>query len=111
MHLREGEPQARAVAAAVGGIVGAGLMGGTGYSHGTSVATGAFAGAVLLGTLCYGVAAGTMSAVTLCAVLFGLFFCMIGPGCDDYGGTAAVPAALFGAFIGWLFIGRRRPDD
>ena len=109
MHRREGEPQVRAVAAAVGGIVGAGLMGGTGYTHGTSVATGAFAGAELLGALCYGVAARTMSAVTLCAVLFGLFFCMIGPGYDDYGGTAAVPAAPFGALIGWLFFGRRRP--
>ncbi|SIO34198.1 hypothetical protein SAMN05444166_3930 [Singulisphaera sp. GP187] len=110
MHPRKGKPQVRAVAAAVGGIVGAGLMGGTGYTHGTSVTTGAFAGAVLLGALCYGVAAGAMSAVTLCAVLSGLFFCMIGPGCDDYGGNTALPAALFGGFIGWLVFGRRRPD-
>jgi len=84
-------------------------MGGIGYTHGTSMATGACAGAMLLGALCYGVAAGTMSAVTLCAVLSGLFFCMIGPGCDDYAGITAVPAALFGAFIGRLFFGRRRP--
>ncbi len=27
----------------------------------------------------------------------------IGPGCDDYEGITVVPAALFGAFIGWLF--------
>jgi hypothetical protein len=80
MHRRRAEPHVRAVAAAVGGIVGAGLMGGIGYTHGTSMVTGVVAGAVLLGALCYGVAAGTMSAVTLCAVLSGLFFCMIGPG-------------------------------
>ena len=65
---------------------------------------------MLLGVLGYGVAAGTMSAVTVCAVLSGLFFCMIGPGCDDDAGIAAVPAALFGAFIGWLFFRRRRGD-
>ena len=110
MHRREGGPQVRAAAAVAGGIVGVGLMGGIAYTHGTSMATGGFAGAVLLGALGYGVAAGTTSAVTLCAVIFGLFFCMIGPGCDDYGGNAAVPAALFGAFIGWLFWGRRRSD-
>jgi hypothetical protein len=67
-----------------------------------------FAGAVLIGFLCHGVAAGTMSAVTLRAVLSGLFFAMIAPGADDYGGNAVLPAALFGAFIGWLFFGRRR---
>jgi hypothetical protein len=110
MHRRRAEPHVRAVAAAVGGIVGAGLMGGIGYTHGTSMVTGVVAGAVLLGALCYGVAAGTMSAGTLCAVLSGLFFCMIGPGCDDYAGVAVVPAALFGACIGWLFFERRRRD-
>jgi hypothetical protein len=51
-----------------------------------------------------------MSPVTLCAVLFALFFCMIGPGCDDYGGNAAIPAAVVGAVIGRLFFGRRRHD-
>lgn len=53
-------------------------------------------------TLGYGVAAGTMSIVSLNAVLFGLFFAMIGPGCDDYEGITVVPVALFGAFISWL---------
>jgi hypothetical protein len=43
-------------------------------------------------------------------VLSGLFFCMIGPGCDDYARVAVVPAALFGACIGWLFFERRRRD-
>ncbi|APW61632.1 hypothetical protein [Paludisphaera borealis] len=108
MQLLECKPQLRAVAALVGCIVGAGLMGGVGYTHRTSVATGAFAGAVLLGMLCHGVAAGTMSAATLCAVLFGLFFAMVGPGYDDYSGIMVIPMALFGAIIGWLFFGRRR---
>jgi hypothetical protein len=36
---------------------------------------------------------------------------MIGPGCDDYEGIVAVPAALFGAFIGWLFQSRRPLDS
>jgi hypothetical protein len=63
---------------------------------------GFLAGALGVGTLGYGVAAGTMSIVTFSAVLFGLFFAMIGPGCDDYEGIIVVPAALFGAFISWL---------
>ena len=32
MHRRRAEPHVRAIAAAVGGIVGAGLMGGIGYA-------------------------------------------------------------------------------
>jgi hypothetical protein len=85
-------------------------MGGIGYTHGSDIAVGAVAGAVLVGALGYGVATGTMSPATLSAVLFALFFCMIGPGCDDYGGSAAIPAAVFGACIGRLFFGRRRCD-
>jgi hypothetical protein len=110
MPRRGGTPRSRAVAATVGGLVGAGLMSGIGYTHTSSMSTGALAGAVLIGTLGYGVSAGTMSPVTLCAVLFALVFCMIGPGCDDYGRNAAIPAAIFGVFIGWLFFGRRRRD-
>jgi hypothetical protein len=86
------------------------MMCGIAYTHGSDMALGALAGAVLVGGLGYGVAAGTMSVVTLSAVLFGLFFGVIGPGCDDYGGSAVVPAALFGAFIGWLFRSRCRFD-
>jgi hypothetical protein len=108
MPRRYGTTRGRVAAAAVGGLVGAGLMGGIGYTHGSNIAVGAVAGAPLVGGLAFGVASGIMSPVTLCAVLFALFFCMIGPGCDDYGGNAAVPAAIFGAFIGWLFFGRRR---
>jgi hypothetical protein len=83
-------------------------MGGIAYTHGSNLAVGAVAGRVLVGALGHEVATGTMSPVTLSAVLFALFFCMIGPGCDDYGGNAAIPAALLGAFIGWVFFGRRR---
>ena len=100
---RDGTPLSRAVAATFGGLVGGGLLGGISYTHGSDVALGAIAGVALVGVLGYGVEAGTMSPVTLCAVLFALFFCMIGPGCDDYGGIAAIPAALFGALIGRLF--------
>ncbi len=78
-------------------------MCGVAYSHGSNMVTGSVAGALCIGTLGYGVAAGTMSIVTLGAVLFGLFFAMIGPGCDDYAGITVVPAALFGAFISWPF--------
>ena len=48
-----------------------------------------------------------MSPVTCFAVLFALFFCMIGPGCDDYAGVAAFPEAALGGCIGWLFFGHR----
>jgi cell division protein FtsX len=78
-------------------------MSGVAYSHGSNMVMGALAGALGFGTLGYGVAAGTMSVVMLSAVLFGLFFGMIGPGCDDYEGITVVPAAVFGVFISWLF--------
>lgn len=72
-----------AAAALAGAIIGGGLMCGIAYTHGTDMKLGALAGAVLVGALGYGVEAGTMSRVTHCSVLFGLFFCMIGPGFDD----------------------------
>jgi hypothetical protein len=102
MKQAVGMPPGRAVATLAGAIIGSGLMCGIAYTHGSDLVLGALAGAVLIGALGYGVEAGTMSVVTLSAVLFGLFFCMIGPGCDDFGGTAVLPAALFGAAIGWL---------
>ena len=83
-------------------------MCGVAYSHGSNMAVGAVAGALSVGALGYGVAAGTMSVVALSAVLSGLFFGMIGPGCDDYAGITVMPAALFGAFIGWQLHGRRK---
>lgn len=101
-------PRRRAAASALGGLVGAGLMGGIGYTHGSSIPVGFLAGALFVGGLAYGVATGIASPVTLCAVLFALFFSMIGPGADDFGGSVAVPAAICGACIGWLFFGRRR---
>src|SRR5262249_3801556 len=102
MKRAVGIPASRAAATLAGAIIGSGLMCGIAYTHGSDMVLGALAGAVLIGALGYGVEAGTMSVVTLSAVLFGLFFCMIGPGYDDYGGTAVLPAALFGAAIGWL---------
>jgi hypothetical protein len=84
-------------------MVGAGLMGGVAYTHSSDMALGGTAGAILVGALFHGVAAGTMSVITLSAALFGLFFCMIGPGCDDYGGQAGAVAAFFGALIGLVF--------
>jgi hypothetical protein len=92
----------RAAAALAGAIIGGGLMCGIAYTHGSDMRLGAVAGAALVGTLGFGVEAGTMSRVTLCSVLFGLFFGMIGPGCDDYSGFAVVPGALFGALVGCL---------
>lgn len=83
-------------------------MGGVAYTHGTEIAIGVVAGAVLVGALGDGVVTGTMSPVTLGAVLFALFFCMIGPGRDDYSGIAAIPGALFGALIGRLVSGNRQ---
>jgi hypothetical protein len=92
----------RAAAAIAGAIFGGGMMCGIAYTHGSDMVLGALAGVILIGALGYDVVSGTMSVVTLSAVLFGLFFCMIGPGCDDYEGITVAPAALFGAFIGWL---------
>jgi hypothetical protein len=108
MGRAAGTPVSRAAAAIAGAIIGGGMMCGIAYTHGSDMVLGALAGAVLIGALGYGVEAGTMSVVTLSAVLFGLFFCMIGPGWDDYGGITVAPAALFGAFIGWLLRGLRR---
>lgn len=102
----------RIVASFLGAIFGSGLMSGVAYSHGSNVTIGALAGALGVGTLGYSVAARTMSIVTLSAVLFGLFFAMIGPGCNDYGGISVVPAALFSAFISWLLnsLANSQPD-
>ena len=103
MARTECKSSCRTVAALLGTIFGSGLMCGITYSHGTNMALGALAGALSVGTLRYGVATGTMSVVMLSAMLFGLFFAMIGPGCDDNEGITVMPAALFGALIGWLF--------
>jgi hypothetical protein len=106
MAQRRGSSRSRGVAAVFSGLAGAGLMGGIGYTHGTDMILGTLAGAVLVGALGYGTASGLASPITLGAVLFALFFGMIGPGYDDYRGRAVVPAAFVGAFFGWLFRGR-----
>jgi hypothetical protein len=110
MAQRRSSSLHRTVEAVSAGLIGAGLMGGIGYTHGTGMILGTLAGAVLVGALGYGIATGLASPITLSAVLFALFFGMIGPGYDDYAGHAVVPAACFGAFVGWLFRGHRRRD-
>jgi hypothetical protein len=111
--VRRGEgstPASRAAAGIAGALVGGVLMGGVAWTHGTNVDVGAASGAVLVGLLWRGVDAGTMSPATLVAVLFALFFAMVGPGYDDYGGHAVIPAAIVGAIVGRLVSGRRRGD-
>ena len=92
----------------LGGMAGAALLGGVAYSHGGDPMLGVGAGAVLVGMLGAGVARGAVAPLTLCGVIAGLFFGMIGPGCDDHGGVAVPPAALAGALIGRLVFGPRR---
>ena len=99
----------RLASALVGVVLGAGLMGGgSPIQHRGNITFSAVEGAVLVGILCDGVAVGTVSKVTLGAVLFGIFGCMIGPGCDDYEATLGLPAAIIGAFVGWQFQKPRR---
>ena len=103
---REASPVRRIFGVIVGSAILAGVMGQIG-SHSDNVGLGVAAGAVVGAALGYGVATDRIGRVTLGALIFGLFCCLIGPAVDDYGGNAAVPASVFGAFVGWL--GRKRP--
>jgi hypothetical protein len=98
------------MATILGAFVVGGLMGGIGLTHVGDASLGAPAGAALGGVLGRGVVTGTTSPVTVFAVLFGLAFCMIGPGYDDYGGAGGIVGAGLGAFMGWLCFGSRRQD-
>ena len=49
MPRRDSRPKSRAVAAALGGLVGSGLMSGISLTHGSNIFLGAVAGAVLGG--------------------------------------------------------------
>jgi hypothetical protein len=108
MKRSDGTPIRPNVTAALGGLVGAVLMGGIGYSHGTDMALGASFGAILGAILGRGVVTGTTGPATVVAVLFALFFCLIGPGYDDVGGILAIPTAGFGWCVGRVGFGRRR---
>lgn len=112
MPRSAGSPWILVFSAACGGLVGAGLMGGVAFMHGTDIGLGVVAGGLLLGALWYGVAAGTMSPVTLFSIILALFGCMIGPGCDDYMGLVGILGAMSGGFLGLLLFGtrRRHPD-
>jgi hypothetical protein len=58
-----GTPLSRAIATALGGLVGGGLMCGIGLTHGSDTSLGAVAGAVLGGALGRGVETGTTSGL------------------------------------------------
>jgi hypothetical protein len=100
--------QNRIASALVGVVLGAGLMGGIASTRRGNVTFSAVEGGILVGILWHGVAVGTVSMVTLSTVLFVLFGFMIGPGCDDYEGILALPAAIIGAVVGWQFRKPRR---
>lgn len=92
----------RAAEAAISGaLIGAGLLGLIGATGGHAV-HGAIAGLLLGGIIGTGAYTGHVHRVTVGAILYALLACCIGPGVDDYGGAAAVPFALIGAFAGWL---------
>lgn len=98
----------RIVACVAAALAGGGLMGGVAYTHGSDIALGAAAGAALLGALGYAVAAGVAGPATLCGVLVGLVVALLGPGVDDFSGSAVVPLALVGGVVGHLIFGGRR---
>ena len=105
---RSGKTPRRLVAAVLAGLVGAGLMGGVGYTHGSDVVLGVVAGAVLVGILGHGVVVGSVSPAMLGGVLFGLAFAMIdGGGCVDPGGLMMIGAAVVGAVVGRVAFGPR----
>lgn len=90
------------IEAAVGGsLAGAGLLAAIGWRSGNEV-PGATAGAILGAIVGFCAYRGRMHRVTVGAILYALFACILGPAVDDYGGAAALPFACVGAFIGWL---------
>ena len=102
MPRPRGTSRSRAVAGLLGGLVVGGLLFGVALTHRSDVVLGASAGAILGGILGRGVVAGTIGPITVFAVVFGLAFCMVGPGADDYGGVAGLIGAVVGAFTGWV---------
>jgi hypothetical protein len=64
----------------------------------TVIASGVAVG----GLLGYGLASGRISPFIGYAVFFGLLFCILGSGFDDYTGASASLGALVGPVFGWL---------
>jgi hypothetical protein len=90
------------IEAGVGGaIIGVALFAAIGFRSGNGVFGGTAGG--ILGAI-VGICAyrGLMHRVTVGAILYALFACILGPAVDDYGGAASLPFACIGAFIGWL---------
>jgi hypothetical protein len=88
-------------ATAGGALIGAALFAAIGANSGNEVPGGA-AGAILGGIVGLCAYRGLMHRVTVGAILYALFACILGPAVDDHGGAAAIPFACIGAFIGWL---------
>jgi hypothetical protein len=103
MARRHVSRRKRIAAALVGGLLGAGLVGGSASMYHNRIIPHAIIGAAQIGFLCDGVVTGIVSPVTLGAVVCGLFMFMIGPGYDDYMGVLVVPAAILGACAGRRF--------
>jgi hypothetical protein len=103
MARRPAGRRKRIATALIGGLLGAGLVGGSASMYHNQVIPYAILGAFQVGFLCDGVVTGIVSPVTLGAVVCGLFMFMIGPGYDDYMGILVIPAAMFGAYVGWRF--------
>jgi hypothetical protein len=93
----------RIAAALIGGLLGAGLVGGSASMYHKQIIPYAILGAFQVGFLFDGVVTGIVSPITLGAVVCGLFVFMIGPGYDDDMGVLVIPAAMVGAFLVWQF--------
>jgi hypothetical protein len=89
------------VAALGGAFFGAGLLGIIGGFSGNAV-PGALAGSLLGAVVGFFAYRGRIHRLTVGAIFYGLIGCVLGPGCDDYGGHGAIPCACIGAFIAWL---------
>lgn len=68
---------------------------------------GGIAGALLGGVLGWGAVVGRISPVLVGAIVFGVFGCAVGPGCDDCSGTLGMALAPIGALF--AAVGWRRP--
>lgn len=96
----------RFLALALGGLFGAAALGYIGSVTGREAVAGGV-GAALGGLVGWGSVVGRISPITVCACVFGVLGCALGPGVDDYGGQIGMILAAVGAAVGAL--GWRRP--